>query len=45
MRNIVQQHLVDAEFLLINLSEEDVITINGISVKLIPAWKWLLDKT
>ncbi|MBL7176663.1 MAG: ATP-binding protein [Desulfobacteraceae bacterium] len=35
----------DAEFLLINLSEEDVITINGVSIKLIPAWKWLLDKT
>jgi len=34
----------DADFLLINLSEETTIDMNGVSIRMIPAWKWLLDK-
>lgn len=32
----------DTEFLLINLDEEDTLLINGVSIQLVPAWKWLL---
>jgi len=34
----------DAQLLLINLSEEETIRINDVSIQLVPAWKWLLDK-
>jgi hypothetical protein len=34
----------DAHFLLINVSEETTIHFDNITVQVIPAWKWLLDK-
>jgi predicted AAA+ superfamily ATPase len=45
-RAFVETHSIvsDAERLLINLSEEDTIRINDVSIQLVPAWKWLLDK-
>ena len=33
-----------AELLLINLSEQAAIEKDGVIIKLVPAWKWLLDK-
>lgn len=39
-----RQIVPDAQLLLINLSEEDTIRINDVSIQLVPAWKWLLDK-
>lgn len=39
-----RQIVPDADFLLINLSEEATIKINGVSIQLVPAWKWLLHK-
>ena len=34
----------DADLLLINLSEEATIEKNGVTLELVPAWKWLLHK-
>jgi predicted AAA+ superfamily ATPase len=32
-----------AELLLLNLSEESSITREGLTIAILPAWKWLLD--
>ena len=37
-----QSIMPDADLLLINLSEEATIAKNGVSIELVPAWKWLL---
>ena len=34
----------NANFILINLVEEAEINLNNITVSIIPAWKWLLNK-
>ncbi len=35
--------LPDADFQLINVSEEAVVEMNGAAIRIIPAWKRLLD--
>jgi len=35
--------LPDADFQLINVSEEAAVEIGGAAIRIIPAWKWLLD--
>jgi len=35
--------LPDADFQLINVSEEAAVEIDGAAIYIIPAWKWLLD--
>ena len=35
--------LPDADFQLINVSEEAAVEMDGAAIRLIPAWKWLLD--
>ncbi len=45
-RALVEAHsdAPDAKLFLINLSEEATIEINGVTIQMVPAWKWLLDK-
>lgn len=45
-RALVEVHpsAPDAELILINLSEEMDTKIDDVPIRLIPAWKWLLDK-
>jgi len=40
----VSSVLPDTDLLLINLSEESIIKMDNVTIKLIPAWKWLLEK-
>jgi len=35
----------NAESLLINLSEKETVEMEGVTIQLVPAWEWLLDKT
>jgi predicted AAA+ superfamily ATPase len=35
--------LPDADFQLINVSEEAAVEMDGAGIRIIPAWKWLLD--
>ncbi|MCK4786797.1 MAG: ATP-binding protein [Desulfobacteraceae bacterium] len=37
-------NLAGAHFLLINVSEESAIDMGDVTIRIIPAWKWLLDK-
>jgi predicted AAA+ superfamily ATPase len=36
--------VANAEFLLINLSEKETVEMKGVTIQLVPAWEWLLDK-
>ena len=40
----LRNYMPDTECLLITNSEETDIDHNGIHVKVVPAWKWLLEK-